>query len=292
MDTAVDGTTTTTTATAEPDTDPHVLSPEHPLFGYVPDSFQLQKERSIGPVLYYLHRPSGRHMALVPGGHQGRIIGAIVWWRYTDDSMNMEAEAPFECLRFTLDFVESSIAQASQYSERKFRENLLGRLLDKKGFAIGDTETPSRDLFDVRRIPAESATRGNPGVDGNEERHEQSLRIHDTEDGSDLESSDRQGEAPHLERTHEGPNPAEDDTSSAQREEPMAMEEQTDEDSGLCMICMERTADTLVIPCMHRVVCAACSLGLQNTADRAVCCVCRNPIDAVSYPDNSLLTTE
>jgi hypothetical protein len=294
MDGTAEGATTTTTTT----TTEGGLPRDHPLFGYVPETFELQRERSAGPMLYYLHEPSGRHMAIAPGGGQGRIIGAIVWWRHGEDSMNMEAEAPFETLKFTLRFVESQITEACRYSEHKFRDNLLMHLLNnKKGFAIGDGETPSRPLFELRRIPPDSCNKRGPiaGEDEHGGRHEKSSRIHETQDGSDPGPSDQPGEAPRsprLEPTDEEANPAEDDTSSAQREEPMATEEQIDEDSGLCMICMERMADTVVIPCMHRVVCAACSLGLQNTADRAVCCMCRRPIDAVSYPDNSLLTTE
>ena len=61
---------------------------------------------------------------------------------------------------------------------------------------------------------------------------------------------------------------AEEDTGSA--------DERVD-----CMICMDKEANTLVVPCMHRVVCAECSRGLKNTPDRSTCVRCRRPIERV-----------
>lgn len=55
-----------------------------------------------------------------------------------------------------------------------------------------------------------------------------------------------------------------------------------------CSICLDKAANTVVMPCEHSVVCEQCSKDLKNTNDRAVCCQCRNPIDAVYYPDNTV----
>ena len=48
-----------------------------------------------------------------------------------------------------------------------------------------------------------------------------------------------------------------------------------------CMICLDRPADTLVLPCEHQVVCAACSAKLQDTPDAHTCVRCRRKIAAV-----------
>jgi hypothetical protein len=55
-----------------------------------------------------------------------------------------------------------------------------------------------------------------------------------------------------------------------------------------CMICLDKPADTTVVPCLHTVVCADCSPKLQATADAKICCQCRLPIEGIYYPDNSV----
>lgn len=57
-----------------------------------------------------------------------------------------------------------------------------------------------------------------------------------------------------------------------------ATEPKVEED---CMICLDKKADTVVVPCMHRVVCASCSESLKATNDAHICCQCRKPIDGV-----------
>lgn len=54
-----------------------------------------------------------------------------------------------------------------------------------------------------------------------------------------------------------------------------------EEDDVECMICMDKAADTLVLPCEHRVVCKACSIGLRATPDKRICVQCRRPIEHV-----------
>ena len=45
-----------------------------------------------------------------------------------------------------------------------------------------------------------------------------------------------------------------------------------------CMICMDREADTMVLPCEHNVVCRTCSSQLERTPDAHICVQCRRPI--------------
>lgn len=64
-----------------------------------------------------------------------------------------------------------------------------------------------------------------------------------------------------------------------------------DEEEQECMICLERSADTLVLPCGHKVVCDECSKKLRATHDNKICVRCRCEITHVSYAkDNSLET--
>ena len=52
----------------------------------------------------------------------------------------------------------------------------------------------------------------------------------------------------------------------------------------VCMICMDRKPSTMVLPCMHSVVCGECSRKLQNnTRDAHMCIQCRTLITDVLY---------
>lgn len=48
-----------------------------------------------------------------------------------------------------------------------------------------------------------------------------------------------------------------------------------------CMLCEDAPADTMVLPCEHRVVCAACSAKLNNTGYSKKCVACTRPITMV-----------
>lgn len=50
-----------------------------------------------------------------------------------------------------------------------------------------------------------------------------------------------------------------------------------------CMICLEKEADTMVLPCEHNVVCQTCSRQLAHTADAHICVQCRRPIQHTLY---------
>ena len=56
-------------------------------------------------------------------------------------------------------------------------------------------------------------------------------------------------------------------------------DKEPDEDEEfVCIICMERPPETMVLPCRHVSVCRECSAKLPSTADRYLCCRCRNQI--------------
>lgn len=46
----------------------------------------------------------------------------------------------------------------------------------------------------------------------------------------------------------------------------------------VCMCCLDRQADTMVLPCEHVVVCHDCSLQLESTGNSWLCIKCRQPI--------------
>lgn len=48
-----------------------------------------------------------------------------------------------------------------------------------------------------------------------------------------------------------------------------------------CVCCLDKPADTLVLPCMHSVACRACSQKLRDTPNRVRCIVCRARITQV-----------
>ena len=54
-----------------------------------------------------------------------------------------------------------------------------------------------------------------------------------------------------------------------------------DEGEDECVICLDKKPDTLVLPCMHCVVCHTCSEKLKKTADARVCVKCRRPLDSI-----------
>jgi hypothetical protein len=53
----------------------------------------------------------------------------------------------------------------------------------------------------------------------------------------------------------------------------------------VCMICLDRKPSTLVLPCMHTVVCDECSKKLEYTPDKNICVQCRCAITSVFYSD-------
>lgn len=56
-------------------------------------------------------------------------------------------------------------------------------------------------------------------------------------------------------------------------------------DTPLCVVCLENVADTLVLPCMHQVVCQACSGQLRKTPNARKCVVCRGTISSIEVDE-------
>lgn len=61
--------------------------------------------------------------------------------------------------------------------------------------------------------------------------------------------------------------------------------EEEGEEEAVCMVCMDRRPNTLVLPCMHVVVCVACSERLKGTPNARQCIYCRQPIESVQQDD-------
>lgn len=62
-------------------------------------------------------------------------------------------------------------------------------------------------------------------------------------------------------------------------------QQEEEDDLEECMICLSNRPDTLVVPCMHRVVCRECSEKLQHTPDRGMCVRCRREVEAIYHDE-------
>ena len=51
-----------------------------------------------------------------------------------------------------------------------------------------------------------------------------------------------------------------------------------DYDKNVCIICMDKRADTVFYPCGHQCVCQPCGETFRKVARHQVCPVCRNRI--------------
>jgi len=211
---------------------------------YVPESFTQLNEYDFGMGRIYRHEPSGCPVALIVGGHQGTVIGAIVYYREESDSMNMEMECPMESMDFTMEFLEKRLPFTKPRDTMeglwgRFLGNLLDTLSRKTGFTKDGTSTPAL----IPPVP-----------------------------------------------TRQAPTPPSSSDAAEEMEEEVEQEEEEEEDP--CMICLDRPANTTVVPCLHSVVCAECSPQLEATADAKICCQCRLPITGVFYPDNTVKSIE
>jgi len=54
-----------------------------------------------------------------------------------------------------------------------------------------------------------------------------------------------------------------------------------EEEPVTCVVCCSSHADTMVLPCMHTVVCRQCSTKIKNTANATICLQCQKPITDV-----------
>lgn len=48
-----------------------------------------------------------------------------------------------------------------------------------------------------------------------------------------------------------------------------------------CLVCLDKTADVIVLPCMHMVVCQDCSKKMRGTINAEKCILCRQTIDEI-----------
>jgi hypothetical protein len=64
----------------------------------------------------------------------------------------------------------------------------------------------------------------------------------------------------------------------------------TADEETLCIVCMEALAETVALPCRHKVVCKACSLRLKDSdLNGKLCVLCRQPIEGIYViPDNKM----
>ena len=54
-------------------------------------------------------------------------------------------------------------------------------------------------------------------------------------------------------------------------------------DDNLCMVCLDKESNTMVLPCEHCVVCKECSMQLENTFNSLKCVKCRQAIKFKLY---------
>lgn len=66
-----------------------------------------------------------------------------------------------------------------------------------------------------------------------------------------------------------------------EEEEGKAQEGNEEEEERVCLVCLDRAPNTLVLPCMHCVVCSTCSRELEHTNDSKTCIKCRRSIQTV-----------
>ena len=50
-----------------------------------------------------------------------------------------------------------------------------------------------------------------------------------------------------------------------------------------CIVCLDRRANTLFMPCGHNIVCRSCLTEIEKTANRNTCIMCRAPIEEKLY---------
>ncbi len=234
-----------------------------------PEAYNLLEDRSMPPVYIYQHRATGLPMACIAGGHQGHIIGGIIYFRDASNSMNMEIETMMDQLPLTFSFLEKTIGKPAEDSIEdvweRFMSNLIGRLSQKSGFTSDGTRVHfGNDETDTEEPDTESNIKQEP----------------DTEQEPVIKQEPDIKQEPVIKQEQQEPDTESKTVIKQEQQDPQELN--TD-----CIICMERPANTSVMPCLHTVVCSECSIGLKHTNDAAICCYCRNHITGVFYPDNT-----
>jgi len=244
------------------------------LAAYIPAAFQEVAELSSGPIHVYRHQPTGAPLAVVVGCHAGEIVGGILYFRESTDQLNMEVEAPTSMLGKMLSFVDTQMASIQPRDTMdgvwtRFLDNLGRTLANKTGRSADGTPVP---VFVPWALPVDLDAESDAPTASDAPAES------DAPTASDAPASDAESDAPTAsDAPAESDAPTESDASAADQA-----------DANECIICMAQPADTIVAPCLHRSVCAACAPQLEATADARVCCQCRCAITGVYYPDNSV----
>lgn len=56
-----------------------------------------------------------------------------------------------------------------------------------------------------------------------------------------------------------------------------------DSEEDTCIVCLNRRANTLFLPCGHSIVCKTCLTEIESTSNRDMCILCRTPITEKLY---------
>ena len=64
-------------------------------------------------------------------------------------------------------------------------------------------------------------------------------------------------------------------------------EEGEGEEDNVCMVCMDNAPSTMVLPCMHTVLCQACADRVKQTREARTCMRCRCPVTEVLYDERA-----
>lgn len=283
-----------------------------PLAQYIPSSFELLPELSFPPVYIYRHNGSKLPMACMLGGSSGHVIGAIIFYRHADNTMNMQVEATFAMLGALMPFIESELQKGNTAPSSevwaKFMENLHIHLSQMRAFtddgrvgyflrppSMKEKEEAEKGEAKKGEVDEEEKGEVDEEEKGEAEKGEVEKGEVDEEETGEVDEEEKEeaekGEVEKGEVDEEETGEAEKGEEGAEKAKSEIAE---NNDAELCMICIDRLPDTLVLPCEHRVVCAECSKDLEKskTAARKICCQCQCPITSVYYPDNSVSQVE
>lgn len=170
---------------------------------------------------------------------------------------------------------DAEVQDATEYHST-FLKNIVRECSFNEGMIVPDLR-PQAILLTVRSADVEEH-RLPP-----EQEVQQDLKRQRTDDNSASASAqDESASASASAQNDEsatGQSPVQS-VSAAQTEE--VHDEQTQHPLE-CMVCLDAPPSTLVLPCMHKVVCEACSEQLKESSDRKTCLYCRSEIQGISY---------
>lgn len=233
------------------------------------DAWQEETENVPRGMIMFRLRNSQLRVALcfglVPGTNQ--ICGIYVLFRAQDDSMNMECSVPDGQMLKGIVATAVKLCGDAPISHDKFLANLHQWYATK--------------VMRTLRSRTSGANAEEKEEEGEEEEEKEAAKEDEEEK---KESKKRESEADNA-------IPAEKKVKKQDEkgQEGEGTEENGEEDEEKCCVCFENDADTLAVPCGHRVVCASCSKQLNKDSNhKTVCVLCREPITHVNYPDNDM----